>query len=292
MKRTIHTTVSVGFAYAVLTLSPAVDAAAGQTVAASSALSTISTSLSLQDAPVTSDQWRVDLNSWFWLMGVHGDIGARGRTAEVDADFGDILDASDSVLAFSGRLEIGYGKIAGFIDGFYADIGADDQTGPAGLADIDVTFQQGIIDFGLMYRLGDWEPSGDAAKNRKNLTLDLYAGARYNSIELELEPENLASRSRSESWIDPIVGAKLVLPISEHWQFQINGDVGGFGVSSDFTWSTTAAFGFNFEFFDLPATVLLGYRGMGWDYSDGSGNDEFAFDVTQHGPLLGLSLHF
>ncbi len=240
----------------------------------------------------SSPKWRVDFNTWLWMVGVEGTVGARGRTADVSADFGDILDASDSVVAFSGHLEVGYGRVAGFIDGFYADLGAEDQTGPGGMADVDVAFKQGIVDFGLMYRIGDWEPSGDAANNRRNTTLDLYGGVRFNSIELEVDPANLDARSRSKDWFDPIIGAKLVLPISRRWHFQANGDVGGFGVESDLTWSTTAAFGYNFEIFGQSATVLAGYRAIGWDYSDGAGNDEFTFDVTQHGPILGFSLHF
>lgn len=249
-----------------------------------------SSSTQLEDS--STGRWRVEFNSWLWMMGVEGNVGARGRTADVSADFGDILDASDSLMAFSGHLEVGYGRFAGFVDGFYADLGADDQTGPGGRADVDVSFKQGIVDFGLMYRVGEWEPSGDAANNRRNTTLDLYAGARFNSVELGLDPANLESRSRSNDWFDPIVGAKLVLPLSQRWHLQANGDVGGFGVESDITWSTTAAFGYNFEIFGQSATVLAGYRAIGWDYSDGTGDEEFTFDVTQHGPILGFSIHF
>lgn len=245
--------------------------------------------------PITADSstsLRFDMYAWIWLIGLNGDVGARGRTAEVDADFGDILDASDSVFAFSGRLEVGYGRIGGFIDGMYADLGADDQTGPGGLADIDIEFKQGMIDFGMMYRVVDVEPSGAGAANPRNLTLDLYAGGRYNSIELGVNPANLPERSRSQDWLDPIVGAKLRLPLAERWRFEVNGDVGGFGVESDFTWSTTAVFGYDFSLFGLPSTVLAGYRAVGWDYTDGSGNSEFKFDIVQHGPLLGLSVRF
>ena len=125
-------------------------------------------------------------------------MGARGRTAEVDADFGDILEAPDSLFAFSGRLEIGYGRIGGFIDGMSADLGADDQTGPGGIADIDIEFMQGMIDFGMMYRVVDVEPSGAGAANPRNLTLDLYAGGRYRSIELGVAAAAQASGDVSQ----------------------------------------------------------------------------------------------
>ena len=236
--------------------------------------------------------WRFEFNSWIWLMGVEGDVGVRGVTADVSADFGDIIDASDSVVAFSGHLEVGYGPFAGFVDGLYADLGADDQSGPAGMAQVDVEFQQTIVDFGLMYRLGTWEPSGDAALNRHDTTLDLYAGARYNGLEIEVRPANLPDRSSDKDWFDPIIGAKAVLPIARDWHVRLNGDVGGFGVASDLTWSATAVIGYDFLVFNHPATVLGGYRAIGWDYSDGSGTSEFTWDIIQHGPILGFSLGF
>lgn len=250
---------------------------------------------SADSAPLDGDpssEWRFDFNSWVWMQGFTGDVTARGRTANVDADFGDVLDASDSLVAVSGRLEVGYGKFAGYIDGIYADLGADGQSGPGGAADIDITLQQEILDFGVMYRILDQESEGAGAANPRNLTLDVYGGGRYNSIDLKVDPANFAPQSASHSWLDPIVGAKLGLPLSERWLFRVNADVGGFGVESDLTWSATAVFGFDFELFGIPATVLAGYRAISWDYSEGSGADEFRYDMTQHGPILGMSLRF
>jgi len=238
------------------------------------------------------DDWRIDFNTWIWLPGIYGDAGVRGRVSDVDASFSDILDASDSLGAFSARLEFGKGAWGGFVDGWFTKIGADDQSGKAGLADVDVTFKETILSFGVMYRVGEWQPGGSAAENRRNTTLDLYAGGRYTSIDIELDPANLPSESGDQSWIDPIVGAQLVLPFAERWHFRAIGDVGGFGVGSDFTWSATGVFGYDFHLFTLPATVYAGYRGVGWDYSDGSGSDEFTWDIVQHGPIIGFSLKF
>lgn len=243
-------------------------------------------------APPEADAWRSEFISWIWVMGMQGDVGARGRTAHVDANFGDILDASDSVFAFSGRLEVGRGPVAGFLDGIYAKLGAEHQSGPIGATDVEVTNEQAILDFGLMYRVQDVEPEGDAAGNRRNLTLDLYTGARYNHVSLELDPANLAARSRSNDWFDPIVGVKLVVPVDEESHFSVNGDVGGFGIESEFTWSLTAVLGHNFMLADHPSSIFAGYRAIGWDFSEGSGNEEFTWDVVQHGPILGLSIQF
>ena len=235
----------------------------------------------------SAGDWRFHFNSWLWLMGIEGDLGVRGMKVEVDADFGDLLDASDSLLAFSGRLEVGYKRIAGFVDGIYADLGADDRSGPGGLANVDITMEMGIVDFGLMYRILDM-PTDTGL----NTTVDVYAGARYISLEVELDPAMLASVSRSKDWFDPIVGAKLHLPLTPRLHLGLWGDVGGFGASSDFTWSATGVLGFNFELFKLPMTLYGGYRAMGWDYSTGSGTSETIWDVILHGPILGGEVRF
>lgn len=236
--------------------------------------------------------WRIQFNTWVWVTAYDGSVGIGDRKADVDASFTDIVDASDSILAFSGRLEVGYGRWGGYIDGFYADLASDDETGPDGVADVDIEMKQTIVDFGVMYRLADWEPTGAGAASPHNAALDLYAGGRYSSIEVDIDPARLSSLSGSEEWIDPIVGARLLVPVDKRWHLSVNGDIGGFGVESDFTWSITSVLGYDFTLFDIPATAYGGYRAIGWDYSDGSGADEFEWDITVHGLLLGLSMRF
>lgn len=238
------------------------------------------------------DHWRFDFNTWMWMIGADGSVGVGGRKADVDASFGDILDASDSLFSFSGHFEVGHGRWAGYLDAWYGNLGADGLSGPSGMADIDVTFEQLIVDFGVMYRVYQWQPEGIGHGHRLGGIVDLYGGARYNMVSLEVDPAMLASRSQDEHWVDPIIGARLIHPLSENLHARVNGDIGGFGVGSDFTWSATAVLGYDFTIFSIPATIYGGYRAIGWEYSDGSGADEFEWDVTLHGPILGLSLRF
>ncbi len=243
-------------------------------------------------APLEDDGWRADLISWIWLMGVDGDIGARGRTADVSASFSDVLDSADSLMALALRLEVGKGRWAGFFDGMWSEIGVEDLTGPFGLAEFDITMDMILIDFGAMYRVCEWAPGGNAAANNLNGTIDLYAGGRYLSLEVELDPDGRPSRDAQSDIFDPIVGAKLVLPFAEHWHIMALGDVGGFGLESDLTWQATGVLGYDFTIFDSPAELYFGYRAIGWDWSDGSGSQEATWDVILHGPVLGFSFFF
>lgn len=225
-----------------------------------------------------------------WLMGMDGTMGVRGQTVDVSASFGDIVDSSDSIVSYAGRLELGSAAFAGFVDAFYADLEVDDLSGSAGFANVDIEFEQAIVDFGIMFRVSEWKPSGDAAKNPRSYTVDLYAGGRYAQLDVDLQPASLPGVSGGEDWLDPIVGAKLVAPLAEHWHVAINGDIGGFGVESDFTWSATALAGWDFSIGELPASITLGYRAIGWDFTDGAGADEFTWDLVQHGVHFGFSV--
>ena len=244
------------------------------------------------ESQIPADDLRVNFNTWAWMLGAEGKVGARGVTTDVSADFGDILDASDSIFALSGRLEIGKDPWGVFIDGMFAKLGIDDVPGPPSFGSTDITYEMTLIDFGATYRIGEWTPSGDAQNNSRDITLDLYAGGRFTKLDLEVDPTLAATQSRDKDWLDPIVGAKLVLPIAKKWHIAANGDIGGFGVESDFTWSATSVLGADFSLFDHPATVFFGYRAIGWDFTEGSGSNRFTWDVVMHGPILGFSLLF
>lgn len=237
------------------------------------------------------DKWKFDFNSWAWLASISGDIGVRDVTVDVDAGFKDILDASDSLLAFSGRLEFTKGKWGGYIDAFYMNLGVDDVAGP-GFPAIDVSSEIIVLDTGVSYRIGEWIPTGEAERNSRNTSLDLYAGLRYTSYEIKLEPDGLATREKSGDVFDPVIGLRFEKPINEKWHLNLNGDIGGFGVGSDFAWAITSVFGYDCTIFDSPATVYLGYRAIGWDYLNGSGANKLDWDVVMHGPILGLSIKF
>ena len=61
--------------------------------------------------------------------------------------------------------------------------------------------------------------------------------------------------------------------------------IGGFGVSSDFTWDVMGGLGY--EVSD-SISLVAGYRGLGVDYK----HDGFVFDVVQDGPILGAVFRF
>jgi hypothetical protein len=70
------------------------------------------------------------------------------------------------------------------------------------------------------------------------------------------------------------------------------GDVGGFGVGSDFAWSVTGLFGYKWQAGTVEWAILAGYKALSQDYTSGSGPQRFRWDTTMHGPVLGFSVRF
>lgn len=247
------------------------------------------------DAPAASawqrDPLSFDLSFYLWAPSLDGDVTAQGASAQVDADFLDVLQDSDSVFGFSGRLDARYDRLGAFVDATYMKTGVD--AVPTEADRVDVTSELTFIDFGVSWRIADepLEPP-TPSRNHRALRLDAYAGARYTDLALDLDPREAPSSSRDKDWIDPIVGLALELDAADNIRILARGDVGGFGVNSDFTWSALAGIGFNFEMFGLSSTAWLGYRALGQDYSDGSGETRFEWDMILHGPALAITVRF
>ena len=63
------------------------------------------------------------------------------------------------------------------------------------------------------------------------------------------------------------------------------GDIGGFGVGSDFTWQAIAALDWRVS---EKSSASVGYRWIQIDYDAGRAN----IDLNMSGPIIGASLRF
>lgn len=127
---------------------------------------------------------------------------------------------------------------------------------------------------------------------RVSPNLEALFSLAYFDVSVDLEARVLQqtrSISRGADWVDPLIGLHYSPPLGGKWALSLRGDVGGFGVGSDFTlhgWvkmvrQNTDAFSWFF-----------GYRYIAYDYQTGSGIDFQRFDLQQHGPGLGIAWSF
>lgn len=226
--------------------------------------------------PVVSE-WSVRAALYGWGTALDGDVTLRGNTAPVDLGFDDVLDSLD--YAVMGAVEIGNGKWSFLADLFYAELSSSSSKGNL---EFGSQLDQFIGNFVIAYNVVD-DPS---------TRFDVYAGARVNSLDADLDitrtgiiRERTFSGSASKTWVDPILGVRVQQELPNRFFMRGAGDIGGFGVSSDFTWQALAALGYHIN---DSASVLLGYRGIGTDYEDGA----FGYDVISHGVLLGFEYKF
>jgi hypothetical protein len=226
------------------------------------------------------DGWRHTLALYFVGASIDGTVGVGPVEGDIDVSFGDILDNLDigGMAAYHGERGPWYVGA----DLMYLALENDKSgLGPMGNSRAKVEADQLVVQVDGGYALTE--------------QLDVYGGLRYWDIDSKVSltgggPLGQAvSAKDSESWVDPVVGLRFALPLSERWQLVTRGDIGGFGVGSDFSWHVTAFFGW--ELVD-NMTAMFGIRYIGIDYDDGSGAERFLFDVTQGGPAAGIAWSF
>ncbi|UCG86637.1 MAG: hypothetical protein JSW71_22515 [Gemmatimonadota bacterium] len=95
--------------------------------------------------------------------------------------------------------------------------------------------------------------------------IELYAGARYMRHKQILTPSGDQATTIDESWIDPVIGSRFYTELGRRFWVTFNGDIGGFSVGSDFTWSIGGELGFRVL---KPLDVSMRYNYQEIDYDN------------------------
>jgi outer membrane receptor protein involved in Fe transport len=227
-------------------------------------------------APLHAQEWTHELAPYVWAAGMDGTAGVRGVNADVDASFGDILDNLET--GFMGMYRGTRDRFSITVDGVYMGLGATGR-GPGDFVKADLDMDQAALEVDVGYELVE--------------RFTVFAGVRYNDLSVDVEATGPLGESRSvdgsESWVDPVVGAHYSIPFSETWSANLRGDIGGFGVGSDFAWQGIATLRWQ----SSPGFgVLAAYRYMAMDYESGKGTDAFKYDMSMSGPALGVVFTF
>ena len=98
-----------------------------------------------------------------------------------------------------------------------------------------------------------------------------------------------AAAGKDANWIDPTIGLQYNRPLGDTWRLNLRGDIGGFGVGSDFMYHLLASA--RWQATDTVG-VFFGYRLISYDYEEGSGQNYQHYDLTEQGPMLGMSVSF
>ncbi len=232
-------------------------------------------SVQAQDA-----KWENTFTLYGWAAAMSGTAGVNAVTATVDVPFSEILDnlKMGAMLNYTGR---GAEWVTG-ADFVYMKLGSDIAAPNTGNTLADVRLKQWLFEVNGGYRVTPW--------------MDALIGVRVPVIEGQITPDRddplLSERSSSESWFAPIIGARIVLPVSKHLTVIGRGDLGGFGIGgTNNTWQGAGYLNYGFG---KGWSATLGYRAISADYATGTPGEEgyFLYDVTSYGGLLGVAYTF
>ena len=272
-------------------------------------------------APAPASGWQFSFTPYGWMININGDVTAAGNTVAVNESFFDIVDKSDSLAAFMGYFEARKGKLALFTDLVWLDLGFSGSVNvsgspfarfPRAVVSIagrgQLDYQSIIIQSGVAYEVARWQNAPGSYT-----AVDVLGSARYWNQDVSLSV-NLTgtldvdfsrlgfnfkrsrgvaiARANDLEWVDPVVGARVRHQIAPGKELRLLGDVGGFGVGSDFSWQAVALYGFHTTCFGIPFNADIGYRALYVDYSESGPFGTNGLDFLQHGPLMGISFNW
>jgi hypothetical protein len=231
-----------------------------------------------------ADNWSFELEPYLMGTSIVGDASiGRVSGAPIDVDFKTILDNLDmaAMIHFEAHHKSGWGLA---MDYGFMDLSQKKSNNRDGF--VKVGLRQGVLETLGLYRV-----------KYGRATVDYFAGVRWwdNDIELMLDPAIVGGSINikvKEDWLDMVVGLRWNHQINRQWNFITRADIGGFGLSSDFT--STVEAGFTYKISKLM-TIDMKYKASWVDYENDGNEVEvgyFVYDTITHGPILGLNFNF
>lgn len=249
-----------------------------------------------EHVPAESPNWALQVTPYLWAAGLDGHISPfrRGPTIGVEKSFSDVMDD----LNFGGFINI-WGRHDRFVfsgDIMYVDTTDSHSTGPLpalSIPGVGVIPPGGNIDAKVdTKQFTATLMGGYRVIDTPQFTLDALGGARFwhisNDVKLTGSLGGISgsvSYGESFGWVDPLVGLRAFLPLTEKLSLQGQADIGGFGAGSDLTWSALATV--NYVFNDR-LSASAGYKVLDVDY-DHNGQ---VYETRLSGPVLGMTYRF
>jgi opacity protein-like surface antigen len=226
--------------------------------------------------PAPADKWRFVISPYFWMAGLHGEVGRPNRTIQVDERFSEIFDSLK--FAFMGVFEARKGKWGMQADFEYVSL-EDEKATPGPLfSNAKAKIKTVVFTPEVAYRLYD---------NGKGSFVQALGGIRIWHISSDLSfgagvlPATEIDTSRN--WVDGVVGLRGKAALSEKVFVMGRFDVGGGG--SKFTYQLFGGLGYNVT---NRVALVFGYRDLDVNYD----KDNFRYDTSQRGPIMGLGFRF
>lgn len=243
-------------------------------VRTSFALATLT--VAMLSTPTHAEGWTYLIEPYVLFPNMQGGVGiGQLPVAGVDEDPQDIFDNLHLGAMLYAEARNDRWSIASDI--LYMDLEADIH-GAGIIRGGEASAEQVGWELAVLGRLSPW--------------IELGIAATYNKLKADVRldlPNSSARGETSESWIDPSLVVRATIPMGDKWFLQGRGNIGGWGVGSDFFWQAQGHIGYRISDRFL---MEAGYRVIGIDYDHGSGRDRFIYDMTTFGPQLKFGFTF
>ncbi len=213
--------------------------------------------------------WRFTVTPYFWASAMTGRVGVGGRVAQLDLGFDDIF--GDLNFGITALVEARQHPWVLRTDVLFISLGEERALSVDGSGTLQMDLEEFMLHPELGYSLLS-RPWGG---------VDALVGVRYwhFSLDLSAPPQELAG---DQGWVDGTIGAALRYQPAAGWRLFAKADAGAGG--SDFSWQALGAAGYDLG---RCCTIVAAYRYLDVDHDDG-----LLYDVSMHGPALGLTLRF
>ena len=238
---------------------------------------TIALALLLAGPASAQDQtWDYKATLYGWLPGMTTSVETGFGTIESESSGSDAL--SDLDFVFMGTFAAQQGRWGFVSDLLYVSLSDTKDTPLALFGEATVAVEATALSGYALYRL-----TTDPALN-----FDIGAGFRAFDldVDLTLSPGIApgASQRVGDTWIDPVIAARLEMPVDENWFLTGFADFGGTG-GGDQTWQVFGSVGYAFS---ENWSAQVGYRYM--DISKEIDGRDVSVDLG--GPVIGMTYSF
>ena len=224
----------------------------------------------------STDDWKAEITPTIWIPSTNLSLTYGSRS------LGTVIRPEDLVgkiqFAACGHLEARKGDWGVTGDGFYVNL-AEDVTYRR--VNGSMRFNETLLQANGFYRLQQGEAPIDVMVGLRLYDFGISTAFSRDGLIFN----QAVTFERNRSWVDPVIGMRASFPLNEDLRFGLYGDIGGFGVGSDFSYRVSGQFDYAAS---DSISVGVGYAALGARYRGGSGLDTFNMDLTQYGPTLAL----
>ena len=232
----------------------------------------------VENAP--DDQWHISISPYLWFAGTHGTLGAFNRDVGYRASAIDLL--SHFRFGLMAAAEVRHDRVLFPLDTMWIRL-RDDRALPfPNLSATSANLKASMFVF--------TPKTGFRVINQEKFKADFLMGLRYWHFgeNLQFSPSLLGLNfSKSQDWVDPLVGGRIETPVSQKAVVTVAGDVGGWGAGSKLDYQIVGLLGYKLK---PSITLQAGYRYLYADYQkNGPANASNKFALS--GIVLGLTLN-